>query len=222
MQVINGLTERDLEILKFINLFGKSYMEVLSKCFFPNANSTQVCRNRLNVLKNKYKLLKYVETGAMSPRHYIALSEMGKRFLEDEEAETINNTYFSFATMQHNMYEQLVAFALTKAGKKVERTKVLDWSKTHHHTPDLIYYNDDKLVYVEIELSKKTREAYDTIFKKIVKDGVSNILYIAKNEKWKKIFLEFFPKWDGLRVAEIEEFFDNCVIHQKVKGDKQQ
>ncbi|MCT7466982.1 hypothetical protein N5T78_10350 [Aliarcobacter cryaerophilus] len=220
MEVRSGITERDLEMLKFINFFGKSYLEVLAKCFFPTASSSQVCRNRLNVLKNKYKLIKFIETGALSPRSYVALSDMGKRFLEDELQIIPNNTYFSFATMQHNMYEQLVAFGLMKAGKEVQRTKVLEWSKGHHHTPDLIYYNGDKLVYVEIELTKKTRETYDNIFKKIIQDGVSNVIYIAKDEKWKKIFLEFLPSFDGLRVADFDSFFENCVEKNKVTGDK--
>lgn len=220
MEVKSGITKRDIEILKFINFFGKSYLEVLHRCFFADAKTSQVCRNRLNVLKNKYKLIKMVETGALSPRNYIALSDMGKRFIEDELQVIPNNTYFSFATMQHNMFEQLVAFGLMKAGKEVQRTKILDWSKTHHHTPDLIYMNGDKLVYVEIELNKKTREAYDGIFKKIVQDGVSNIIYIAKDEKWKNIFLEFLPQFDGLRVADFESFFENCVINNKVSGDK--
>lgn len=216
-----GITERDLEILKFINFFGKSYVEVISKCFFPKAKTIQVCRNRLATLKNKYKLIKYTETGAIAPRSYISLSEGGRAYFENELGIPLTNTFFSLATLSHNINEQITCYALQRVGKEVIRTTVKNWSKNHHHTPDLAYYNKDKLVYVEIENTKKTRESYDTLFEKFIKDGVSNVIYVAKSEKWKNIYLEFLPKWDKLRVADIDSFFDNAIENGKIKADRQ-
>ena len=216
-----GLSQRDINILLFINEFGKSYAEVLHKCFFSET-SLQVCKNRISVLKNKYKLIKHTPTGAISPKYYISLSEQGKKFIFEELGEDAKSCFFALSTLQHNMYEQLVYFALTKANKQPTRAKVVSWSKTHHHTPDLVYYNGDKMVYVEIEISRKSSEVYNTLFDKILKDGVSNIIYLAKDEKWKSKFLEVLPKWEGLRVADIESFFNSAVKDGKIVAEKQQ
>ena len=216
-----GLSQRDINILLFINEFGKSYAEVLHKCFFPDT-SLQVCKNRISVLKNKYKLLKHTPTGAISPKYYISLSEQGKKFIFEELGEDAKSCFFALSTLHHNMYEQLVYFALTKANKQPTRAKVVSWSKEHHHTPDLVYYNGEKMVYVEIEISRKSNEVYNSIFEKILKDGVSNIIYLAKDEKWKSKFLEVLPKWEGLRVADIESFFNSAVKDGKIVADKQQ
>ena len=219
--VKNGLSERDINLLLFINEFGKSYAEVLHKCFFSET-SLQVTKNRISVLKNKYKLLKHTPTGAISPKYYISLSEQGKKFIFEELGEDAKSCFFALSTLHHNMYEQLVYFALTKANKQPTRAKVVSWSKEHHHTPDLVYYNGEKMVYVEIEISRKSNEVYNSIFEKILKDGVSNIIYLAKDEKWKSKFLEVLPKWDGLRVADIESFFNSAVKDGKIVADKQQ
>ncbi len=216
-----GLSQRDINILLFINEFGKSYAEILHKCFFPNT-SLQVCKNRISVLKSKYKLLKHTPTNAISPKYYISLSEQGKKFIFEELGEDAKSCFFALSTLQHNMYEQLVYFALLKAGKEPQRAKVVSWSKTHHHTPDLVYYNGDKMVYVEIEISRKSSEVYNTLFDKILKDGVSNIIYITKDEKWKSKFLEVLPNFSGLRVADIDAFFDEATKNGKIVADKQQ
>lgn len=215
-----GLTKRDLELINFINFFGKSYAEVLHKCFF-NETSLQVAKNRISVLKNKYKILKHSPTGAVSPKYYLSLSEAGKRFVEEEMGEDANNCFFSLTTLQHNINEQLTYFALTRAGKEVIKTRVSEFSKNHRHTPDFYYKNGEKMVYVEIENNKKTRDAYNKIFENILKDGISNIIYIAKDEKWKEIFLNFLPKFEGLRVADIETFFNTAVKEGKIVADKQ-
>lgn len=216
-----GLSQRDINILLFINEFGKSYAEVLHLCFFSNT-SLQVCKNRISVLKNKYKLLKHTPTGAISPKYYISLSEQGKKFIFEELGEDAKSCFFALSTLQHNMYEQLVYFALLKAGKEPQRAKVVLWSKEHHHTPDLVYYNGEKMVYVEIEISRKSNEVYNSIFEKIIKDGVSNIIYITKDEKWKSKFLEVLPNFSGLRVSDIDAFFDEATKNGKIVADKQQ
>lgn len=219
--VKNGLSQRDIDLLLFINEFGKSYAEVLHKCFFSET-SLQVTKNRISVLKNKYKLLKHTPTGAITPKYYISLSEQGKKFVFEELGEDAKSCFFALSTLQHNIYEQLTYYALLRAGKEPKRAKVVNWSKTHHHTPDLVYMNGDKMVYVEIEISRKSQEVYNSIFEKVLKDGVSNIIYLAKDEKWKKKFLEVLPKWDGLRVADIENFFNNALKDGKIVAEKQQ
>ena len=219
--VKNGLSQRDIDLLLFINEFGKSYAEVLHKCFFPDT-SLQVTKNRISVLKNKYKLLKHTPTGAITPKYYISLSEQGKKFVFEELGEDAKSCFFALSTLQHNIYEQLTYYALLRAGKEPKRAKVVNWSKTHHHTPDLVYMNGDKMVYVEIEISRKSSEVYNSIFDKVLKDGVSNMIYIAKNEEWKNKFLTILPKWDKLRVADIDTFFNNAIIENKIVADKQQ
>lgn len=215
-----GLTDRDLAMIRFVNYFGKTYAEVLHKCFFADT-SLQVCKNRISVIKNKYNIFKHTLTGAISPKYYISLTEAGKRFLEDEMEAKANDCFFALTTLNHSVLEQLTYFALTSAGKEVVKTKVSDWSKTHRHTPDFYYMNGEKMVYVEVEISKKTRENYNKIFENMLKDGVSNVIYIAKSEKWKEIFLNFLPKFEGLRVADIDTFFDIATKEGKLIADEQ-
>ena len=219
--VKTGLSQRDIDILLFINEFGKSYSEIIHKCFFSNT-SEQVCKNRLTVLKTKYNLIKHTATDAISPRYYISLTEAGKRYIYEELGVEYNPCFFSLSSLNHNFYEQLVFFALKKAGKEPMRTKVIKWSKEHNHTPDIAYCNGEKLVYVEIEISRKSTEVYNKIFNNIIKDGVSNIIYLAKDEKWKDRFLTILPKFDGLRVADIDTFFDIATKEGKIVADKQE
>ena len=74
------ITNRDIEIFKFINKYGKTYIEVLAKTFFTNE---QVARNRINSLA-KQNLISYWNTNLMKPRRAIVLTADTKAMLEDE------------------------------------------------------------------------------------------------------------------------------------------
>jgi len=70
------ITNRDIEIFKFINRYGKSYIEVMGKTFF---NNEQVARNRINSLF-KQGFISYWNTNLMTPRRAIILSEEIKKY----------------------------------------------------------------------------------------------------------------------------------------------
>ena len=74
------ITNRDIEIFKFVNKYGKTYIEVLAKTFFTNE---QVARNRINTLA-KQNLISYWNTNLMKPRRAIVLTADTKVMLEDE------------------------------------------------------------------------------------------------------------------------------------------
>lgn len=218
MEAKNYFTERDISLLKFINYFGKSYAEVLAEVFF--AGGKQICKNRINVLKNKYGLVKFNKTGAMSPQNYITLTASGARFLEDRGVD-IKSPHFSLVTLQHNIVEQLSYHALTLAGKNVERCTVSTWGSSHNHTPDLVYQEGEKLVYVEIELTKKSQKKLAEIFQSIEKDGVSVVLYVCENEKAVESYKTYFPRWDKLRFTSIDKMLETAKTEKKIKGEKQ-
>lgn len=201
------LTERDRDILIFIATFGKSYFDVIAKTFY-RGGSEQVCRNRLGVLKNKYSLIKNVGTGTTVPRYYIALTEAGKRAVELWGIES-KQPHFSLVTMRHNMIEQLTYYVLWKLGENVSRTIVKEWKEKHRHTPDLIIEEDNKLSYIEIELTKKTQNRYKEIFLNSDKDGADRIIYVCEDEKVMQRFKEFMPKFDKLHFITIDGLFES-------------
>ena len=174
------ITDRDNEIFKLMSEFGgKTFLPVLAKTFF---NSEQVARNRLNVLKKKHKLIKYVPTGLMSPRNAIYPTENGIRYFQEEGLKTIRSDV-SASQVNHLMLEQITYFYLKKIGKKVKRTIVKNWSKNQHHTPDLCYEYKGKYVYVEIERTNKRPDVLAKIQLNSLKDNVHIILYVFENDK---------------------------------------
>lgn len=225
LDVINvnlGLTKRDLDIIELVGTFGKSYVKVIHKCFY-NHTSEQVAKNRVSKLVNKYKILRFKETELASPRNYVLLTEQGQRFFLDIFGYEPANAYLSPVTAKHNMMEQLIFYALRRAGKNVSRANVKEWSKKHHHTPDLFYTDDSgNFIYVEIELTRKSNSAYSEIFRKVIKDNVKNIIYITDTEQAKKTLLRVLPKYDKLRVECIERFFDVAINENKIRAERQE
>lgn len=191
------LTERDNDLLMMIAYFGKSYLSVLEVTFF-NDTSKQYARKRtIDVLANKYKLLKVTNTGLASPRSYVALSEAGRRYVTDVLGmfeEDVVQPYFSLATMKHNWYEQIVYYFLKKNGRDVKRTIIKNWSKGHKHTPDLMFEVNGKMNYVEVELNKKSPQKYVEIFSASIKDGANGMVYVCEDRAKALTIAGGFPK----------------------------
>jgi hypothetical protein len=233
------ITKRDFGILKLMGEFGgKTFTPVLAKTFWHGKKiPVQASRDRINILKNKYKLLKLIPSGLMSPKNVIALSEYGKRFTEDEG---IKNTFVSFSpvTVNHLILEQITYFWLQEIGKNPKRTVVKnwalrkkreiseseetkfvveqvksdDWSKQnkYNHTPDIAYKIKEKLVYVEVELSKKRPEGYIDIFNKIKKDGVKSVLYVFESKKKMLSIGKVLPIWDKVFYVDIDTLIESA------------
>ena len=173
------ITKRDFEIFELMSIFGgKTFLPVLEKTFF---NNKQVAKNRLTILA-KDKMIKYVPTGLINPRNAIYPTANGLRYFAENGLRGVV-TDVSSSTVEHLMLEQITYFYLKKIGKDVKRTIVKNWSKEHHHTPDLCYEHNGKNVYVEIERTHKRPDELAKIMTKMKKDNIHIVLYVFENDK---------------------------------------
>jgi len=205
------ITKRDIEIFKFINRYGKSYTEVLSKTFF---NNLQVARNRVNKLA-KQGLINYWNTNLMTPRRALILSEETKKFMEETFELKITKAKLNVSTIQHNVMEQITDFYIQKLGD-VERTTVFTHQKILHHIPDLLLNHEQGKIFFEIELTKKSYKRYIEIFEKMKKDNVIQVVYVVKNEAVLKSFSSNFPRWEKLRFITIDSLVSNLKSGKKL------
>ena len=199
------ITDRDLEVFKFINKYGKSYVEVLGQTFFP---TIQNARNRLNRLA-KMKLVGYRNTGLMTPRRAVVLTNEAKQILQDEFDIKPKKPKMNISTINHNMIEQLADFYISKLDGWVERATVYEHSTKLHHVPDLIYHHEKGKIYIEVELSKKSSKRYIEIFESMKKDNVMMTIYVVKNETILRNFAESFPQWNRLFFITIDDLIAN-------------
>jgi hypothetical protein len=199
------ITERDLQIFKFINKYGKTYIEVLAKTFFSNE---QVARNRMNILA-KQNLISYWNTNLMKPRRAIVLTSDTKAMLEDEYEIKPRNVKINRTTINHNILEQITDFHLQKIGN-VERTTVSTHQEKLHHIPDFIFTNlSGNKINIEIELTKKSAPRYKKLMQDVSKDDVDAIIYILEDNSKIKSFASVMPKWHKLFFISIDNLIKN-------------
>lgn len=212
------ITDRDIEIFKFINKYGKSYIDVLAKTFFSNG---QVARNRMNILE-KQNLITYWNTNLMKPRRAIVLTSDTKSMLENEFDITPRNTKLNRTTIQHNIIEQIVDFHLSKIGT-VERTTVYTHKDKLHHIPDFIFTNESgNKINIEVELTKKSAPRYAKLMQSVSKDNPDAIIYIFSSKEKIKSFASIMPKWHKLFFISIDELIKNISQTGQIKPTPQE
>lgn len=217
------LQERDLEMLDIMaNFGGKTFKRVLAEtCFRGLKNPLQQVANRLYKIKKSMKIFKYVETGLAKNKYAIALNKSGVDLLNNMGHELSQSVVISPQTVNHTILEQITFYYLKKLGKNVQRTIVANWRKEHFHTPDLMYkINDGNMVYVEIELSKKSPQRYIDTFTKMRKDGVKSVLYVFENDKKMRQIGRIIPVWDKVFYITKDELIE-CFDNGKLKAKKQ-
>lgn len=198
------ITDRDLEILKFLNIYGRTFTQVLGRTFF---NSEQQARNRINKLA-KGKIIRYMATGLISPRNAIALSSEMQKYFIDIGIEP-KKAQLSMTTIEHNIIEQITHFWLLKIGE-VERTSVAKHGSKMHHVPDMILTlpNGSK-IFVEIEMQKKSKVRYEDIFNKFAKDNPAQVLYVLPKKEAVSSLAYFVPNADNVRFIDIDTLIEN-------------
>lgn len=212
------ITERDIEIFKFINKYGKSYIEVLAKTFFLNE---QVARNRMNILA-KQNLITYWNTNLMKPRRALVLTSDTKSMLENNFDIAPRNTKLNRTTIQHNIIEQIVDFHLSKIGT-VERTTVYTHKEKLHHIPDFIFTNESgNKINIEVELTKKSAPRYAKLMQLVAKDNPDAIIYILTSKEKIKSFATIMPKWHKLFFISIEDLIKNIDQTGQIKPTPQE
>ena len=212
------ITDRDIEIFKFINKYGKSYIEVLAKTFFSNE---QVARNRMNILA-KQNLITYWNTNLMKPRRAIVLTSDTKSMLENDFDITPRNAKLNRTTIQHNIIEQIVDFHLSKIGT-VERTTVYTHKERLHHIPDFIFTNESgNKINIEVELTKKSAPRYAKLMQLVAKDNPDAIIYVLTSKEKIKPFATIMPKWHKLFFISIDELIKNIRQTGQIKPTPQE
>jgi len=212
------ITERDLDMFKFINKYGKSYIEVLAKTFFTNE---QVARNRINILA-KQNLISYWNTGLMKPRRAIVLTADTKSMLENEYEVTARSTKLNRTTIHHNVMEQIVDYHLSKIGT-VERTTVYTHKEKLYHIPDFIFTNESgNKINIEVELTKKSAPRYVKLMQSVSKDNPDAIIYILSLKKKIKAYASIMPKWHKLFFISLDELIKNIEQTGQIKPTPQE
>ena len=187
------ITERDKEIIYFINTFGKTYYKVLAETFF---NNEQVARNRINLLV-KEKIFKTVRLDLEemnAPKTCIVLGSEGKKIIEDLGMQL--KEFRVTRKINHNLYEQIVYYYLSKVGK-VERTTIASHYTKYKHIPDFIINYNNRTLFVEIELNLKSPKRYIELVTKCLNSGIDDIFYIVPNEQIALKIMLYLP--DNLR-----------------------
>lgn len=210
------LTNRDIEMFKFINRYGKTYEIVLSKTFFTNKSTTA---KRLKKLED-LGLISYWNTSLSSPRRAIILTQETREFLENEHGIKPKFSKLATTTIHHNIIEQLADFWLQKIGQ-VERTTAYEHSKKLHQIPDFIFTSKQgKRFNVEVERTKKTLARYKEILINTTKDGVDGVLYILMKQEDISRFMNFMPRDNRLLFIDIESMISNIKNDGKINPVK--
>jgi hypothetical protein len=206
------ITDRDIELFKFINRYGKTYNDVLGRTFF---SSPITSAKRINVLK-KQGLISFWNTKLQSPRRLIVLTNETQEFLQNEHDIKAKNPKLNVTTIHHNMIEQLADFWLQKIGS-VERTTTATHNSELHHVPDFIFTSKNGQKFnIEVELSKKSIGRYKTILLNTKKDNIDGILYIVRTKEDIQRFKEFLPLDNRLLFIDIDSLIYNIKESGKI------
>lgn len=210
------LTDRDLEMLKFINIYGRTFLPVLGKTFF---NSDQLARGRIGKLFNQ-NCVRYMDTNLLKVGRAIVLSHDIKKYLSDMGIEP-KKVSSGYSTIKHNIVEQTTHYWLSKIGE-IERTSVAKHGGKLAHVPDMILtLPNGGRIFVEVEMSKKTSTRYKEIFEQIREDSPSQVLYVLPKATQVQSFAKFIPPWDKIRVIDIDTLIENVKTTGKVSAKLQ-
>lgn len=210
------LTQRDIEIIKFANIFGKTFVDVLGQTYFADV---QQARNRVNKLV-KQGVFYYKNTGLAKPRNALVLTAETQKYLEKELGMVPRQVKLSVSTLQHTIHEQLAYYWLSQIGE-VERTTVYTHGKKLHHVPDIILHTQGYQLYIEIEMQKKSQKRYAQIIADMQKDPAAGVIYISPTLEKSKALESFLPRWEKLRFIAIYELIENIKITGKIGARSQ-
>ena len=206
---------KDIEVAKFVSIFGKSFAEVLGKTFY---GSVQHARNNISRMK-KIGFIKLSPTGLLKPRNALMLSSSTKRLLIDM-GYSPKEFRVSIGQMEHNMIEQIAYYHLSKIGS-VERASVYRDKNRYYSVPDLVLSTPTGQIFVEIEIHQKSKAAYRDFVTKSAKDNPRSVLYICTNQKIMTSIANAMPPWDKLLYIDIDTLISNIASTQKVGPTKQ-
>ena len=214
------ITERDKEIIYFINKFGKTYYKVLAETFF---NNEQVARNRINLLvKEKiFRTVKLEQEEINAPKTCITLGIEGKKIISDLGLPI--KDFRTTTRINHNLYEQIAYYYLSKV-VTVERTTIASHYTQYKHIPDFIIKLNNRTLFVEIEMTLKSPKRYIELVTKCLNSGIEDIFYIVPNEQIALKIMLYLP--DNLRnfinfyYLSFDDLKSNVLNYSKIKPNE--
>ena len=215
MSTLVKYNSKDIEVVTFISIFGKSFAEVLGRTFY---GSIQSARNNISRMK-RIELIKQVPTGLMKPRNSIVLSSSTKHLLVDM-GYTPKDSRVSIGQMEHNMIEQLAYYHLSKLGT-IERASVYRDKNKYESVPDLILTTPTGKIFVEVEIHQKSKASYADFVTRAAKDNSRAVLYVCANKRIMKSIANAMREWDKLLYIDIDSLIENISTSNKVGATKQ-
>lgn len=214
------LQERDIEIIKFINIFGYTFLNVLRDTFFEtNSKTANVASKRMRLLE-KGEYIYFRETGIKQLNRAIFLTKKAKSYLHNEvglaESDIIKHKELS-SVYKHQVAEQYTYYALKKLVGTIERTTVRKYSQIARHTPDFIYTTSGGTrIYIEVETNIKSVNSYSSIYKRIretdEKYRPDRIVYVLAERVQMKTIAQKLPISDSkisISLVNLEDMIKN-------------
>lgn len=212
------ITDRDIDILRYINIFGYSFISVIGQTFF---SSDITARARLRKLV-ECGILNKKKTNLMNPRYAFYLTKDSHLILKDKFDEKALTTTVKISRISHLILEQKAYFYLKQIGK-VERTTIINHYKELNHIPDMIYKdNKERKFYIECETTLKSKQSYNEVVEKTLKDNPYAIIYITETELKAKTIAKAMPISNKLYFISIDEFIKNIKENKKISPRSQE
>lgn len=212
------ITDRDILLLRFINIFGYSFIPVIGKTFFK---SEITARARLRKLIES-GILNKKKTALMNPRYGFFLTKDTHLFLKEKYNDKALLTQMKVSRIHHLMLEQTAFFYLNKIGE-VERTTIANHYKELNHIPDMIYKdNTGRKFYIECETTLKSRQSYDELLSKSLKDNPYAIIYITESDLKAKTIAKAMPISKKLFFISEVKLIENILSKSKINPISQE
>lgn len=211
------LTERDLNILKFVNQFGFSNTAYVTSCLFSNNSEKTayyVARRRIAALYKKGLLKK--QDNIIGVEEVFTLSQTGSKILTDlgidelRKLERINWGEFNHDSEIQKVYLRFRELGFTRF---YSERKAKEHSPFGDLIPDLVMIRDDnKALMIEVELTRKSFKRMEEKLKQYSSSNlVKKLVYICKTEAIKKAIFKTCDKFPKLRskfdAVTLEEFY---------------
>ena len=226
------ITDRDINIMRFVNQFGFSSISIIKSTFFKHINDNSgrvMTQRRLKVLK-KRGFIKEIENHLTNHNIY-SITESGRSVLDARGFETVKPvSQINWGEFQHDFEILKIYVRFRDLGylKFYTERKAKEQMPFGDLVPDLIMFrNDDKALMIEIELTRKTFKRMEEKLKQYADSPyMFSLLYICGTPAIAKALNDTAEKFDELKgrfnAIALDYFCDNCsndFIHKIMQGN---
>lgn len=212
------ITERDMKILKFIDRFQFSKRRFIKEIYFST-------NTPLGAEKASYdRLTKLCQEGFLKKtrdlrnrEHIYLLNSKAIDFLAGYGENPSSQSNLAWSKFVHNEMIQRVLIEFTKLGQRrfLSERDFVKYAKRTNLIPDLVLVTDeDKLIYIEIELEEKNYAELTTRAESFaLEKNLKSVLYVCGNKRVENKVQEAFRRATNkvnLYCIEESHFFNNA------------